>query len=669
MRPAIAINPVLLISALLIVVVFAAYSPVKNNDFINFDDSEYVYANPHVNTGLTRDNILWAFSHFYAANWHPITWISHMVDCSLYGLRAGGHHLTSLYLHLANAVLLLLILKAMTGALWRPALVAALFALHPLHVESVAWIAERKDLLSTFFMLCAMWSYIRYCRKGSVHGYAGALICFALGLMCKPMIVTLPCILLLLDYWPSGRISRVRGGRADNDSISVGKAILEKAPFLALSVIASIVTYLAQRGAEAVAAYPLSARLSNVAFAYVKYLIKTAWPGNLAFYYPFSANIPPDKVIIPIIVLVAISAVAVYYRKRAPWLLMGWLWYLGMLVPVIGIIQVGAQSMADRYTYLPLVGIFIIISWGLESIRAKFPSGIAAGIIISGIAFSLAACTMATRKQVGYWKNNYTLYYHAIAATGLNHLAHNNLGSAFMSDNKPDSALYHFKKSIEIFPEYALGNYTTGLALGTLGRYDEAVPYFKNAIRIDSSYAIPHQGLGEAYEFLDQDSLALYHYRMAIRLNPDFGAPYYRIGAMLFSRGAIDSASIYLQRALALNPGISDAHYILGVCFMKKGLVSRATYHFDSALKLEPKSWELYNNIGYELFCNGMMSQALRCYTGAINLSPISAKPYINRGMAFSAIHDSIAAARDFARAIELEPSCDSIVWLLKNVR
>jgi hypothetical protein len=442
--------------ALAVLVVFL---PATRHEFVNYDDLEYVTQNGHVQAGLMWESVAWALSSTQASNWHPLTWLSHMLDCQLYGLKAGGHHLTNLLLHAVNTLLLFLVLRQMTGATWRSAFVAALFGLHPLHVESVAWVAERKDVSSTLFWMLTLWTYALYVARGEGGGargeggasnlrsaqhatqitrpssgltqsatlhYSLALVCFALGLMAKPMLVTLPFVLLLLDYWPLGRLQR---STSNAQLPMIRRLIYEKLPFFALALASSLVTFVVQRKGGAVSSLTtlsVGARIANAAVSYARYLGKTFWPDNLSVLYPHPGHWLVWQVAGAGLLLAGGTAGALALRRRRPYLPVGWLWYVGTLVPVIGLVQVGIQSMADRYMYVPAIGVFIMLAWGLWDLTAGWRGQRVA--LATGGAVALACCGAVTRSQVGYWTNSETLFRRAVQVTKKNYLAYNNLG-------------------------------------------------------------------------------------------------------------------------------------------------------------------------------------------------------------------------------------------------
>ena len=493
--------PKILISLFLILTTLVLFWPLGNYEFINFDDGEYVYGNPQVKAGLTLKGMIWAFTTTQTGNWHPLTWLSHMVDCEFYGLSSGGHHLTNVLIHIASTLLLFLVLERMTRALWRSSLVAALFALHPLHVESVAWVAERKDVLSTFFWMLTLWTYVRYAERPKLNRYLAVLLSFVLGLLSKAMLVTLPCVMLLLDYWPLERFQfggpRGDGNRAGRKSMNRDdprafshRFVLEKVPFFALSAVSSVVTFLAQQSVGAVRPlewFPLGPRIANALVSYLSYIGKMIWPHPLAILYPYPGILSLWQVVGAGLVLVCVSVWAVRASRKHPYLGVGWLWYLGTLVPVIGLVQVGVQATADRYTYVPLIGLFIMIAWGVPDILAgwryrKTVLAISAGVLLSILM-------PVTRLQIQKWHDPITIFTHTLKVTTRNYLIHNNLGVALADRGKNQEAMAHYTEALRINPNYAEAYNNLGNALARQGKKPEAIAYYKEALRIDPHYA------------------------------------------------------------------------------------------------------------------------------------------------------------------------------------
>jgi Tfp pilus assembly protein PilF len=464
----------LLIYAALVVVTIAAFEPARLNGFIGFDDDVYVTENTHVLAGITLKSVLWAFTTPYASNWHPLTWLSHMLDCELFGLNPLGHHLTNLLFHIANTLLLFWVLKRMTGAIWQSAFVAAAFALHPQHVESVAWVAERKDLLSGFFWMLTIAAYIRYAERPCVGGYLLVVLAFCLGLMAKPMVVTLPFVLLLLDYWPLERFQWKK----------LCLLVCEKIPLFLLAAVSSLITFVVQQRTGAMVQaenLPSYVRVANALVSYISYITKMIYPTGLAVFYPHPLRSPPLwQPLICLFIMLIVSIAVIYLARR--YLLVGWLWYLGTLVPVIGLVQVGGQAMADRYTYIPLIGIFMMVAWGLPELLSKWRYRRFVFSAASVLVFAILL--LCTRRQIRLWQNDFTLFSHAIAVTENNATMHNNLGVAFQAQGKFDEAIAHYRQALKIYPDYANAHNNLALALQSEGRIDEAINHYLCSLRL-----------------------------------------------------------------------------------------------------------------------------------------------------------------------------------------
>lgn len=541
-----------------------AYWPATGHDFITLDDPEYVTLNSHVQGGLTRDDLKWAFTHTVVGNWHPITMLSHMLDCQMFGLKPWGHHLMSIGLHAANTMLLFLLLCRLTGALWRSLMVAALFGLHPLHVESVAWVAERKDVLSTFFGLLCLMAYANYWTKATNQKtfYWLAVLFFVLGLMSKPMLVTLPFILLLLDYWPLKRLS------IDSSSFrsrEIKKLVVEKIPFFILTIAACLVTYLVQhaRATDTLVNISEGGKIGNVLVSYSAYIGKLLWPARLAVFYPFQPDWPFAQVLGAGVLILALSILCVRERNRHPYLLVGWLWYLGTLVPVIGLVQVGAQAMADRYMYIPSVGLLICLVWGASAVAERWPYF----RIISGAAgcAAIILCTITTRQQLEYWRNNETLYRHAVEVTGDNYLMHYFLGVALANDGNLSGAIGEYRQAIRIKPDYAAVHYDYGLALTRNSQTNEAIVQFREAIKLKPDYDKAYSSLGTGLIQAGQTDEAIAAYRRAVSLNPDNAQYHFNFGLTLLIDNQVDGGIAQFQDAIRLKPDFTKAQHYLGV--------------------------------------------------------------------------------------------------------
>ena len=605
----------------------AVYWPVTQFDFINYDDIDYVTENRIVRQGLTWHGVAWAFQTVHAANWHPLTWLSHMLDVQIFGLQPSPHHLVNLLFHIANTILLFLLLRRMTSALWRSAFVAALFALHPLHVESVAWVAERKDVLSTFFGLLSIWAYAAYVEKSKVQSpksevrspksevqspkskvmgasatqhasrstlhaprfYLLSLLLFAFSLMSKPTLVTLPFLLLLLDWWPLRRFQL----KAQDSKLKTSLPFLrEKVPFLALSLASAFITLAVQGRGGAVRSLqnlPIVDRVTNALVSYVLYLLKTFWPAHLAVFYPHPVERPWWQALTAAALLALISAGAIRARRH-PFLLTGWFWFLGMLVPVIGLVQVGAQALADRYSYLPLVGIFILLVWGMAQACARWPR--ARIPLVALAAASVLACAAASRRQVTYWQNTTRLFQHALAVTSDNWLAHVNYGAALERQNKFDEALAHFQTgfqletAVKINPDLASIRYDLGTALGRKGKLDDAREHLLRAIELEPDMAKAHHNLASILTLQGDLDGAITQYQETLRLDPDY------------AEARTNLATVQLQRR---QWEVAAVRYSSGEALLKQQRTKDAVEQFHAALQFRPDWPEVLNNLAWLL--------------------------------------------------------------------
>ena len=619
----------LLICLGLLLTTIAIYARVRHFDFVNYDDPDYTTGNLHVRQGLTVQGLEWALTSRDAANWFPVTWVSHMLDAQFFALDSGWAHLHNVLLHSLAAVLLCLFLTRATGARWRSALVAFLFASHPLHVESVAWVAERKDVLSASFWFLTLWAYVRYTERPGWGRYLAVASSFCLGLMAKPMLVTLPFVLLLLDYWPLARLRQRES-----------KVIWEKLPLFALSGAAAAITWLVQQHAGAVKALPLDTRVANATFSYATYIAKTFWPTKLAVFYPYPRGFPFFPILGALLLLAAVTAGAIVLRRSAPYLLTGWGWFAITLLPVIGLVQVGGQARADRYMYIPMVGLLIMLVWGAAQILEKWQ---AKALAVPLAAAACVACAALTWIQVGYWRNSETLFRHALAVTNDNSVANHNLGNALMA--KP-------------------------------GRLSEAIPYLEAAVRIDPDSPPAHTDLGSALARTGNLSGAIAQFEAAILLAPDAPIPHNDLGSALTEAGRVPEAIAEFQTALRLDPdfdeardnlaaaqagGSGETHLSRGVALLKAGDTSGAIAELESALRADPNDADAQNNLGVALSrLPERRHEAIAHFQAAVRLRPDSADAQLNLGLALSGIPGRIPEAiRHLEEADRLRPEPD----------
>jgi tetratricopeptide (TPR) repeat protein len=613
----------ILVCMFLVLSTLSVYWQVHNYDFVNFDDDKYVSDNRHVQVGLTLESITWAFTTNHVSNWHPLTWLSHMLDCQFYGINPGRHHLTNLLFHIANTLLLFFVFRKMTGHLWQSTFVASLFALHPLHVESVAWISERKDVLSTFFWLLTMWSYILYVQHPRVDKYLLVLLFFILGLMAKPMLVTLPFVLLLLDFYPLYRFHKSADSNNSYQRPIVFRLVLEKIPLFVLVVMSSAMTFYAQKHGGSVASLdtiPIQARIANALVSYVYYILKMIYPSKLAVLYPHSVILPWWQVTGACLLLLSISFLAIRVIKQSPYFVVGWLWYLGTLVPVIGLVQVGSQSMADRYTYIPLIGIFIIIIWSIAEFVTRWNDK---KIILPTIATAILFVFMTiTFLQVGYWENSITLFEHTLEVTSNNRTAHNNLGLALQEQGRIDDAIKHYLEALRIKPDYEDAHNNLGLALQEQGRIDDAIKHYLEALRIKPDYEDAHSNLGVALREQGRIDDAIKHYLEALRIKPDLEEAHNNLGIALQEQGRIDDAIKHYLEALRIKPDYGETHYNLGNALKEQGRIDDAIKHYLEALRIMPDYEDAHNNLAIALFHKGDIDGAIDHFRKALQINP-----------------------------------------------
>jgi tetratricopeptide (TPR) repeat protein len=675
-----------LLATMLALVTLALYWPTLHDDFINYDDPEYVTSNRHVETGLTLPNTAWAFTSDHAGNWHPLTWLSLMLDVTLFGKTAAGMHFTNVLLHALNVALLFWLLRSLTGATWRSACVAALFGWHPVHVESVAWVSERKDVLCAFFGLLSLIFYTRYAQgRGagsreqgagsreqgrqavfpclilhSSFSYALSLFCFALGLLSKSMLVTWPFVLLLLDYWP---LARLGSGRWRS-------LVLEKIPFLALALAASVATFLAQAHGGAVVAsdqLPLTARGANAVVSCCRYLGKLFWPTNLAVFYPHPAHWAAAQVALAALFVVSASLVFWAKRKRYPFFLMGWLWYAGTLVPVIGLVQVGRQAMADRYTYIPSIGVLILIVWGASALALRWPG--ARVVLMAAGAAALLACLTLTRQQIGYWRNSETLFRHAVAVTTDNFVAHFNLGVALDDEGQTDAAIQQYQEVLRLQPLVADVHDHLGIALVKQGHVDAAINEFQDALQLKPGDAGTHNNLGIALDAKGQTDAAIKQYQEALRLQPEDAARvHYNFAAALNKSGQTVAAIREFQEALRLQPDYADAHYNLGSALLNQGRTDAAIGEIEAAFHLKVYDAQKHYNLGNLLAKKGQTDEAISQFQETVRLQPDNADAHNNLGNLLARRGETEAAIKEFQEAIRRQPDNADTRYNLANV-
>ena len=659
--------------ALLVLANIAIYAQSLGFEFVNYDDEKYVSANPIVAKGVTLEGIRWCLTSFLGSHWHPLTWLTHMLDCQVWGSWAGGHHLTNLLLHIAGTVLLFLLMVRLTGTIWPNALLAALFSLRPLRVESVVWIAERKDVLSAFLFIVTLWAYALFVARPSRGRHAGLLGAFSLAILAKPMVVTLPCVLLLMDYWPLGRLrlladtdpqlrfihgqpvdagrtsplQRSEGvnGRTLRVTAPLSTLVLEKAPLFALSLGATVVALFAQRwegSIQSAERLGLASRLGNAVVSYALYIAQSLWPRGLAVFYPYEPSIPGWKIALSVCFLALVTALAIALALRAPAFITGWLWYLGTLVPVIGIVQVGVQAHADRYTYLPSIGLSIALVHGLlpllpprlrlgepgsygfmhsvdTSSAARVPGeaggagygarfhtaiGVAGaatrrtagtarpggGSVLAGALGAGACCLLVVLswRQASYWRNSVALFQRAVAVTKGNGLAHYNLGCALANAGRTDEAIAQYIEAIRVRPDYSRGHHNLGLSLSSKGRIDEAIERFRTALRLDPDYGDAHLNLGVTLAMKGRLEEARGQLAEASRLMPDSYLALYNLGLADQETGRNDEAFAAFSRAIELRPDSADAHFGLADILTRKGRIAEAVTQLKKTLSLRP---------------------------------------------------------------------------------
>ncbi len=644
---------------LLIMITLAPYWQVRNHEFVNYDDDDYVTHNSHIRSGWTWEGLSWALRSKLHGHWHPVTWLSHMTDCQFFGVNPAGHHLSSLFIHIVNTLLLFLILKRMTGALMRSAFVAALFAIHPAHVESVAWVADRKDILSTLFWMLAMWAYLHYVDRPRFRRYLLVVAAFVLGMMAKPMVVTLPLVLLVMDYWPLGRLQfwpSKKNGRPKNQEllnpgeqrVSARRLVGEKllllvfaGGFIFATMSARHQTFSRENaerqyeGGKLPAVLELLPEKHQMALPivnYATYIRKMLWPYDLATPYPKPDKLRSWPIGGALLLMVCISFLVVWRGRRYPYLPVGWLWYLVTFLPVIGVVKMGPQMIADRYTYLPFIGLFIIIAWGVPDLLAgwryrRLLLGISGGLL-------LLCLTVCAWLQVGYWKSSKTLFQHVVNVTTDNWLAHNNLGASLEKEGRLEEAAHQYSEALRAAPEIEEISVNVGIICMRQGKVDEALEHFSRAIRNKPKFPEAHINMGTALATQGRNDEALEHYSEALRLSPDSLIAHKNLGMLLAKQGKVDEAMGHYSEMLRIRPDYAEAHFHLGVALAGQGRADEAISHFSEALRIEPDYAEAHNNLGVILEAQGDFDKAMSHYSEALRIDPDNAGAHFNLSVA-----------------------------------
>jgi protein O-mannosyl-transferase len=683
-----------LICLALTILTIITFSSLKDCGFINLDDPVYVYENSYIQSGLNVKSIGQAFSSELAVksgNWHPVTWLSLMLDYQIFGLNPSGYHLINLFFHVMNTVLLFLIVRRMTKTIWPSAFIAALFAIHPIHVESVAWIAERKDVLSAFFWMLTMGAYSYYVKHPGLRRYFFVLLFFVLGLMAKPMLVTLPFVLLLLDYWPLQRFQEIRPdykipadvfmtaasykqkqkskkAKAATETLEAKKPanpeykwtliyslLWEKAPLFVLTIISSIVTYIAQQKGGAVSTFeavPFGVRIGNAFISYITYIGKTIWPSNFAVVYPHTGLLPLWQVWGSIFPIIGITLVVIWKAKRTPYLATGWLWYTGALVPVIGIVQVGPQAMADRYTYIPLIGLFIIVAWGVPDLLEKW--NCRKEILLASSAVSILCLSLIAWRQVGYWRNNIALYGHTLKVTDYNWLIYNHRGASYYSLGNYMQAIEDFNKAIKIKPDDAAPYYNRGMTYNSLGNYRQAIEDCDKAIEIKPSNADAYINRSIAYNGIGNYRRAIENLNKAIEIRPGYASAYVNRGNAYRSLGNYKQAMEEYNMAIRLKDDFALTYHNRGTLYAMLGQYQPAIEDLNKAISLDPNDIKAYNNRGLLFTQMGSYQKGLENFNEAIHLKSDYADAYRNRASVYLNQGDTISGCRDARTACKL---------------
>ncbi len=675
------------IGLLLALVTFAVYWRVVGYGFINYDDPEYFSANYHVQAGLTRQSISWALRTQSLSSRYPLTWLSYLLDAQLFGTGAAGPHFTNFLLHAANSVLLFFLLRRLTGSQWRSAFVAALFALHPLHVETVAWISERKGVLSTFFGFLSLLFYTRHAgpeirnSKFEIRNYCLSLFFFACGLMSKPILVTLPFGMLLLDYWPLQRVSSFKcqvsspaphsmhdAQRSTLDARLLWRLVLEKVPYFVLGLLTCLVTLETHKKALALNTldvFPISTRIANAFVSYARYLGKMFWPVDLALPYPHPGHWPMGQVLPAVVVVLGLCGAAIGFIRRRPYFFVGWFWFLGMLVPVIGLVQWGGQAMADRFSYLPLIGLFIILTWGGAELLAR--RSVSKWATVAVAAFILVACAVRTGHQLRYWRNSGTLFSHAIAVTKNNDVAYASLGTYLTEQGRKDEAMENYRKALLCNPKSPDILCNMGTVLADQKQYDEAIADYEAALQLDPDQMEARINLGITLAETGKAQEGLDLLREAVRREP--GNPKARncLGRLLAAQRLYAEADTHFAEAVSLAPNFADAHYQWGLALLAQGKTDEAIAQFESALQADPHFIEIHNDLGRALAAAGRTDEAIEHFRLLLQWEPNHASAHENLAAVLVAKGELAGAVIQFREAVRCRPNDANTHYNLAN--
>jgi Flp pilus assembly protein TadD len=645
------------ICVLLLAISWLIFGQTLGHQFVTYDDPNYVYENTKVAAGLSLGGVFWAFTHTVGGNWHPLTIISHMFDCQLYGLKPGGHHFTNVLLHTIAVILLFFVLRQMTGTLWQSAFVAALLAIHPLHVESVAWISERKDVLSAVFFMLTLSAYTRYVHARSLTSYLLVLLWFAFGLMSKPMLVTVPFVLLLLDYWPLRRFApqapaKIPKQRRVEDRASIRRIFLEKIPLLLLSFGSCAATVLAQRHfIDPIGHLSLMDRLGNAAVATIVYLRQLVWPTGLSVFYPHPRHsLSVVQVSTAALFLLAVSTAAFMYRRKHPYFFTGWFWFLGMLVPVSGIVQVGEQAHADRYTYLPQIGLYILVTWFVVDTASSWRHRRI--VLGTAMASSIVMLMWPAWKQTNYWHDGRALWTRAVAVNPQNDTAHISLCDLDLREDRLNDAIFHARKALEIRPDSADAHSRLGVALSAYGENEEASIHFQKVLQTRPDRPRVHYNI--ATLFLNSGHLdeAIAEFEKELRIQPEFVEAHNNLGIALTSKGELDAALAHFQKAMELDPRLPKVHHNIAMILLRQGRPNQAIAHLQKELRVNPASAEAHNDLGIAWSQQGRIDQAISEWQKTLELRPDNLNAYCNLVWVFATFPDD--AIRRGAQAVAL---------------